>query len=132
MCFLDTNICAFILNGKFPHLNKIYSGRNRSEVKIPSVVLFELYYGAEKSQRREQNFSKIRVFTSEVEIVPFDAQAAEAAGQIRAKLESAGTLIGGNDLLIAAIARANNGILVTNNTREFSRVPDLSIEDWTK
>ena len=132
MYFLDTNICVHILNGKFPYLNKHYLECERSEIKIPSVVLFELYYGAEKSQQRERNFSKIRVFTSEVEIVPFDSQAAEVAGKIRARLESAGIPIGGNDLLIAAIARANNGILVTNNTREFSRVPDLSIEDWTK
>ena len=131
MYFLDTNICVFILNGRFPYLNKHYLECGKSEIKIPSVVLFELCYGAEKSQKREQNLSKIRILTSEVEIAPLDAQAAKIAGEIRARLEFAGTPIGGNDLLIAAIVRANNGVLVTNNTKEFSRVSGLHIEDWT-
>ena len=131
MYFLDTNICAFIINGKFPHLSKIYSNCSKNRVRIPSVVLFELHYGVEKSQRREQNLTKLQKFLSEVEIVPFDTKAAKIAGQIRSELERAGTPIGGNDVMIAATALANNGTLVTNNTREFSRVKGLKFEDWT-
>ena len=131
MYFLDTNICAFILNEKFPHLNKRYFEIAKEKIKIPSVVLFELYYGAEKSQKREQNLDKIQIFISEIEIVHFDAKAAEIAGKIRADLERAGQIIGGNDLMIAATALANRGIVVTNNSREFSRVNGLSIEDWS-
>ena len=131
MYFLDTNICAFIINGKFPCLNERYFACARNEIKIASVTLFELRYGAEKSQKREQNLGKIQTFLSEVEIFPFDKKAAEIAGQIRASLERAGQIIGGNDLLIAATALSNDGVMVTNNIREFSRVDGLTVEDWT-
>ena len=130
MYFLDTNICAHILNGTYPNLNKRFFECNRSEIKIPSVVLFELFYGAEKSQKREQNLVKLQTFISEIEIIPFDVCAAEAAAQIRADLERSGTPIGGNNILIAATTLAHEGVLVTNNTREFSRIKRLSVEDW--
>ena len=131
MYFLDTNICAFIINNKFPHLSNRYIGLDKGMIKIPSVVLYELYYGAEKSQRREQNIAKVQTFVSELEIVPFDAEAAEFAGKIRSDLEKSGQPIGGYDLMIAAIAIANNGVVITNNTREFSRVNGLNVEDWS-
>ena len=129
--FLDTNICAFIINNKFPHLSERYVVQDKNKIKIPSVVLYELYYGAEKSQRREQNISKVQTFVSEIEIVPFDTEAAEIAAVIRSDLEKSGQPIGGYDLMIAAIALANDGVVVTNNTREFSRVSGLSVEDWS-
>ena len=131
MYFLDTNICAFILNGKYPELNERYLDCDIRKIKIPSVVLFELLYGAEKSQRRERNFANIQIFVSELEIVPFDIKAAEIAGTIRANLEKNGQPIGGYDLMIASIALSNDGIVVTNNTREFSRINGLPVEDWT-
>jgi tRNA(fMet)-specific endonuclease VapC len=131
MYFLDTNICAFILNGKYPELNERYIEFDRRKIKIPSVVLFELYYGAEKSQKRERNLANIKTFISELEIVPFDNKAAEIAGKIRSDLDKSGQLIGGYDLMIAATALANNGFVVTNNTREFSRINGLSVEDWS-
>ena len=131
MYFLDTNICAFIINGKHPELNERFLEYDKREIKIPSVVFFELLYGAEKSQKRERNFSNIQVFMSELEIVPFDAKAAEIASKVRADLEKEGQPIGGYDLMIASIVLANNGIVVTNNTREFSRVSNLFTEDWT-
>jgi tRNA(fMet)-specific endonuclease VapC len=132
--FLDTNICAFILNGKYPKLNERYLECDKRQIKIPSVVLFELFYRAEKSQRRERNLSNIQIFVSELEIVPFDTKAAEIAGTIRADLEKIGQPIGGYDLMIAATALAapEPGIVVTNNTREFSRVKGLSVEDWSE
>ena len=131
MYFLDTNICAFILNGKYPKLNERYLECDKRKIKIPSVVLFELLYGAEKSQRRERNLANIQIFVSELEIVSFNIKAAEIAGTIRADLEKIGQPIGGYDLMIASIALANDGIVVTNNIREFSRVNGLSVEDWS-
>jgi tRNA(fMet)-specific endonuclease VapC len=128
--FLDTNICAYILNGRFPALTERFLKCAKSDVKISSIVLCELYYGAEKSQQREQNLSKIRTFISEIEIISFNEQTAEYAGKIRADLERNGQVIGGNDIMIAAIAVANNATLVTNNVREFERVQGLVIENW--
>jgi len=130
--FLDTNICIFLINAKFPDMNMYYLTRNPSEIVIPSVVLSELVYGVQKSMRREQNLSKLEVFLSEIEIVPFGDKAALIAGQIRADLDRAGTPIGGNDILIAATALSNQGILVTNNTREFSQIKGLILEDWSR
>ena len=104
---------------------------DKRKITIPSVVLYELFYGAEKSQRREHNIANIQTFVSELEIVPFDTKAAELAGKIRFDLEKRGQPIGGYDLMIAATALANNGVVVTNNTREFSRVNGLSLEDWS-
>jgi tRNA(fMet)-specific endonuclease VapC len=101
-------------------------------VKIPSVVLYELYYGAEKSQKREQNIAKILTFMSEIEIIPFDEQSAEIAGKLRADLERKGQVIGGNDIIIAATALAYQATLVTNNVREFERVQDLPVENWVR
>jgi tRNA(fMet)-specific endonuclease VapC len=128
--FLDTNICAYILNGTFPHLTERFLKCGKDGVKIPSIVLYELYYGAEKSQRREQNILKILTLISEIEIVPFDDHSAEIAGKIRSDLEREGRIIGGNDIIIAATALANEAILVTNNVREFERVVGLGIENW--
>lgn len=90
-----------------------------------------MFYGAEKSQKRERNIANIQIFTSELEIVPFDTKAAEIAGTIRAELEKIGQPIGGYDLMIAATALANDGVVVTNNIREFSRINRLSVEDWS-
>ena len=109
-----------------------YLSCNPSEIFIPSVVLSELVYGVQKSVQCEQNLSKLKVFLSEIKTVPFDDKAAFIAGQIRADLEHAGTPIGGNDLFIAATTLANQGILVTNNTREFSQVKGLILENWSR
>jgi tRNA(fMet)-specific endonuclease VapC len=94
-------------------------------VKLCSVVKAELLSGAYKSQNSVRTIQNLADFFSE-----FDDSAAEAYGRIRSELEKRGTPIGGDDLLIAAIAIANNATLVTNNTREFSRVPGLRWESW--
>jgi tRNA(fMet)-specific endonuclease VapC len=93
-------------------------------------VKAELYYGAYRSSRLESNLELYREFFSEFVSLPFDGRAAEVYGRIRVQLERLGTPIGPNDLHIASITIANNLILVTHNTREFSRVEGLEIEDW--
>jgi len=94
------------------------------------VVKAELLYGAYKSTRVEQNLAKLELVFSLVESLPFEGKAAMHFGKIRAYLAQKGTPIGPYDLQIAAVARAQDLILVTHNTREFARVPDLKIEDW--
>jgi tRNA(fMet)-specific endonuclease VapC len=108
----------------------ILKTKKRSDVVLCDVVKFELYYGAYKSQRREKNLELLSEFFNEFYSLPFDGNAGRIAGMIRASLEMKGRSIGTYDLQIAAIALANNLILVTHNTREFSRVEDLMIEDW--
>lgn len=88
-------------------------------------------HGIEKSQAVEKNRLALALFLSPIQILPFDAEAAEAYGKIRADLEKRGTPIGPMDMLIAGHAKAEKLILVTNNTREFNRVNDLVVEDWT-
>ena len=130
--FLDTNICIFLMNAKFPDMNTYYLTRNPLYIFISTVVLSELVYGVQKSKYRQQNFSKLEIFLSEIKLIPLDDRAATIAGQIRADMDLAGTPIGGNDILIAATVLTNQGLLVTNNTREFSQVHGLQLEDWTK
>ncbi len=97
---------------------------------ICDIVQMELYYGAYRSSRQENNLTLLRDFFNEFISLPFDGRAAQICGQLRAQLAALGTPIGPYDLQIAAIALANNLILVTHNTREFSRVDGLQIEDW--
>ncbi len=94
------------------------------------MVKSELFYGAMKSRKREENINKQRQFFSRFVSLPFDDKSAEIYGVIRADLEQKGTPIGGYDLQIAAIAIANNLTLVTHNIREFGRIEGLSYEDW--
>jgi tRNA(fMet)-specific endonuclease VapC len=93
-------------------------------------VKSELYYGAYKSTRRDRNLANLNRFFSQFISLPFDDNAASIAGQVRAQLDVAGTPIGSNDLLIAAIALSNDLTLVTHNTREFARINGLKYEDW--
>ena len=97
---------------------------------ISSITVSELEYGAAKSSSPDQNRNALLAFLSPLEILPFDDQAAFHYGNIRSYLEKAGKIIGSMDMLIAAHTRSIPLILVTNNYREFSRVPDLRIENW--
>ena len=128
--YLDTNICVYFLKGLYPALLSKILSLHPSDIKIPAIVKAELFYGAEKSAKREENIQKITAFLSPFEIAPFGNSAAIYYSQIRSSLEKSGSLIGPNDLLIAATTLAENGILVTNNTKEFSRIPELRIENW--
>ena len=130
--FLDTNICIYLLNDKFHQIREKIGNLNTSDIKISSVVAAELIYGAYKSEKREYNLSMFGKFLSAYEIIPFDKSMINIYGEIRAELERKGKMIGWNDLLIAATVMANGGVLVTNNTDEFSRIDKLILEDWTK
>lgn len=128
---LDTNTCIRLLNedrnsAVSRRLAMIQSG----DVTIYSVVKAELYWGAFRSSRQDSNLARLERFFTEFVSLPFDDQSAIIYGQIRAGLAASGTPIGPNDLLISSIALANNLILVTHNTREFSRVEGLRLEDW--
>ncbi len=131
---LDTNACIAVLNGR-PAQTGIRLGeawRNDRTVFLSSIVLHELFYGAAKSARRQDNLDSILRFLRETfEVLDFDLDAARVSGEIRAELERSGERIGEYDTLIAGHALARGLTLVTANTREFSRVAGLSIEDWT-
>ena len=127
---LDTNTCIRYLNGRSPEVLRRLSETPPDEVCVCSIVKFELRYGALRSNFVEKTLLEQEKFLSHFVSFPFDDSAQLHAAQIRADLARAGTPIGPYDLLIAAIARANNLILVTHNTREFSRVAGLQIEDW--
>jgi tRNA(fMet)-specific endonuclease VapC len=101
-------------------------------IAVPAVVLYELWYGVARSERRRENADRLRVFLSgHIDVVPFEEEDAVAAGELRAALETAGTPIGPYDLLIAAQALRNKTTLVTANVSEFARVRGLSWQDWT-
>lgn len=96
-----------------------------------SVNAAELYFGAHRSGRPERNIERVRTFLAPFELLVFDIAAAEQHGKLRYQLTATGRLIGAHDMLIAATTLANDAILVTHNTGEFSRVPGLRLEDWT-
>ncbi len=129
---LDTNICIYFLKGKSSELCDKLLSKHPDEIKIPSIVKAELYYGALKSRQSKTNIEIIEKFLLPYEIVGFGSDASIKYGEIRAKLEKEGKIIGPNDLIVASTVLANNGALVTNNQKEFSRVPSLKIENWLK
>ena len=130
--FLDTNICIYHLNDSAPNLSRMLEQTSLRDIRIPSMVAAELLYGAEKSVKRQYNLKIFKTFLSLYEIVHFDEKAAEFYAAIRIELERKGQMIGGNDLVIAATVLPYGGVLVTNNTDEFSRISGLAVKDWTK
>ena len=127
---LDTNACIRLLKGDCQQMLKHIESISSADVYISAVVRFELYYGACKSNRVEENLLKLNTFFENYELLPIDQEIADKAGIIRALLEKKGTPIGPYDLLIGATALVNDCILVTHNTREFSRISSLMIDDW--
>jgi len=127
---LDTNIIAYAKN-KRPEtvLQKLMEHRPE-DYCISSITLAELEFGVYNSARPEQNQLALMTFLARIEVIPFGADAAREYGAIRAALTKKGRLIGANDLLISAHAKALGLTLVTNNTREFQRVEGLMLEDW--
>lgn len=99
------------------------------DIKIPAVVKAELFAGAMKSSRKEENIRQVIDFCESFELVPFDDAAAWEYGEIKSSLERKGIPIGYNDMMIAATVEAHQGILVTNNTRDFIRIDGLMLED---
>jgi tRNA(fMet)-specific endonuclease VapC len=130
MYLLDSNACIRILNGTSAPLTERLRFVPRTQVRLSSVVKAELLYGARKSGRVADNLRVLERLFETIASLPFDDRCAEEYGVLRLELERAGTLIGPNDLLIAASARAHGAVLVTNNLREFSRVAGLRIDDW--
>ena len=130
--YLDTNTCIYFLKGTHPSVRQKLGACKPSDVRVPAIVMAELLFGAEKSQRVKQNTEKVLAFLFPYEIVPFDAAAAQAYAKIRHGLQKAGQPIGANDMIIAATAQANGGVLVTNNVAEFRRVKKLKVENWAK
>jgi len=129
--FLDTNICVYFLKGLYPSVLENIQNTNPNNIKIPSIVKAELLYGAEKSQNKTKNLTNINRFLEPFEIISFDDDCSIIYSKIRSTLELKGTVIGPNDYIIAATTVAKNGILVTNNTKEFQRIKNLKIKNWT-
>ena len=127
---LDTNICIYIIKQKPENVIARFRQLPIASVAISSITLSELEYGVMKSSKPEQNQIALSQFVAPLEILPFGDDAAQYYGRLRAFLEKQGTPIGSLDMLIAAHALSVNCTLVTNNEKEFSRVPDLYIENW--
>lgn len=126
---LDTNICIFTVKSRPPQVREAFN-RHHGQICISSVTLMELIYGAEKSAHPERNLSVVEGFAARLEVLAYDEIAASHTGQLRAELARSGTPIGPYDQLIAGHARSRGLIVVTNNRREFDRVPGLRVEDW--
>lgn len=128
---LDTNICIYIIKQKPASVLQRFLEYQIGDIGISSITLAELRYGVAKSAYREKNSKALNQFIIPLEVVSYDESAAQAYGDIRASLEKAGTPIGSMDMLIAAHAVSLGIPLVTNNTREFLRIPTLILIDWT-
>lgn len=127
---LDTNVCVMYLNSRSTSVRDRLLSTPIEEMAVCSVVKAELFYGAMRSNNPTQTLERQQEFLQQFVSLPFGDEAAIVSSQIRARLASAGTPIGAYDLQIAAIALANNLILITHNTREFGRVNQLQVEDW--
>ena len=130
MYLLDTNFCIHVLKRRDRHL--LHKFRAIRHLSLSMITLGELCYGIENGSAplRPRRYEQLRLFTSQLNVLPWDEEAAYQYGLIRAHLRAQGRPIGNNDLMIAAHARSTSSVLVTNNVREFSRVPDLTVEDW--
>lgn len=131
MWLLDTNICIYLIKRKPDRVLQRLRALDISTVGVSSITVAELQYGVAKSTRPEQNALGLAALLAPLDVLAFDDGAAAAYGAVRAELERAGTPIGSMDLLIAAHALALGRTVVTNNTREFSRVAGLKAEDWS-
>ena len=126
--FLDTDICIYYLNGERSVVDGIHR-LSPDRVKVPSIVQAELIEGALATQHSKRNLEIIEAFCSPFEIVPFCRQCTAHYGRIRHHLRIKGAMIGPNDLIIAATVIAHHGTLITHNTKEFNRVPDIKLHD---
>jgi tRNA(fMet)-specific endonuclease VapC len=127
---LDTDICIYIIKKRPAEVLQRFRALKPFEVGISAITLAELEFGAAKSSRPEQNREALSAFLAPLEIAPFDDTAALHYGEVRAFLEKQGSPIGSMDLMIASHARSLSVVLVTNNEREFKKVPGLKVENW--
>ena len=126
---LDTNIAIFVIRQRPPQALDVFN-RHAGDTAVSVITLAELMHGAEKSSRRESNLAIVDDFCSRLDVLPYGPKAAQHSGAIRVALEAKGESIGVNDLQIAAHARSEGLVVVTNNRREFDRMPGLLVEDW--
>ena len=126
---LDTNICIYVMKSYPLNLQERFNSL-AEQLCISSITLGELHYGAQKSARRVDNLVAIEHFVARLDVLPFAAKAAAHYGQMRAELERAGTPCGPHDMQIAGHARSEGLIVVTNNMREFGRMPGIRAENW--
>lgn len=129
---LDTNICIYIIKKRPGKVLDKFNTLSLGDVGISSITLAELHYGIMKSSNPKKNQEALDKFLTPLEILDFDYFATIDYGKIRADLEKKGTPIGPLDTLIAAHAKSRKLTLVTNNEKEFKRIPDLKIENWVK
>lgn len=130
MYLLDTNICIYFMKNTYPSLTDRLLSCNPNDLLISSITVFELEYGAAKSNWGEKTRHKLAMFLSPFNIIPFTSEDAVAAGRIRGYLERQGTPIGPYDVQIAAQGLSRGIAVVTHNIGEFSCVPSLKLEDW--
>ncbi|OYU31589.1 MAG: VapC toxin family PIN domain ribonuclease [Comamonadaceae bacterium PBBC2] len=126
---LDTNIVIYVVKRRPLEVLARFN-ENAGRMAISAITLSELYHGAEKSAKVSQNLEVIEEFASLLEVLPYTAKASQHYGAIRSDLEKLGKPIGVNDLHIAAHARSEGLVVVTNNMAEFARVPGLMVENW--
>ena len=126
---LDTSIVIYTLKNRPEKIREAFN-RHADQLCVSTVTLGELIYGAEKSQQPERNLAEVESFAARLQVLPFDSDAAIHFGQIRAELARSGRPIGPYDLMIAGHARSRGLALVSNNVREFQRVPGLRLENW--
>jgi tRNA(fMet)-specific endonuclease VapC len=129
LILLDTNICIYLINQRPASVLERFQNLSTGDLGVSSVVAAELAYGIEKTNS-ERNKRALELFLAPLEIAPFNRECIWIYGQVRTHLEGQGTPIGSLDAMIAAHALALNATLVTNNVREFSRVPNLVVENW--
>ena len=128
---LDTNICIYAIRRSHPEMLRDFS-RHAEDLCVSSITFAELRFGSEHSARRDANLEELSRFIDAVPVVPFDPTAAVHFGELKAHVFKAGTPIGPLDLLIGAHARSLDMTLVTNNRREFDRIPGLRVENWAE
>lgn len=127
---LDTNICIYMIKNNPPEVRHRFEAYVPGDIGVSAITVAELHYGVAKSAARERNAFALEAFLLPLELVPFDLESSLVYGQIRAELERQGTPIGGMDMLIAAQAIAYGFTLITNNLKEFQRIPKLRCETW--
>lgn len=127
---LDTNICIYAIKRNLNTIRKIIAC-DPEDICISSITLSELIYGIEKSSRPEQNRVALIQFLAPISILAYGCDAANEYGRVRSSLEKSGTPIGSMDMLIASHALSEDLTLITNNEKEFRRIPQLKVENWT-
>ncbi len=130
MYLLDTSICVAILRGRHPHVAERFRDSMAAGIAVSSISVAELYFGVARSNHPERELAAVERLLGAVRTLSFGTEAARTFGVIRHYLESRGECIGQFDLMIAGHAVSERATLVTNNTREFSRVPTLVLDDW--